>query len=165
MRFSAETVALRRSALRQVLLGDAPSITSDAADLNRTGSDAAADEHVIHIPARLKRSAGEMRLVVPPAHAKALHARPNPSLIKALARAHAWKRKLLAGAAPSLRAIAKQEGMTEPYLGRIIRLAFLAPDIVEAILDGHQPADLELKRLTKNIPLRWDEQRRAIDLT
>jgi hypothetical protein len=52
--------------------------------------------------------------------------------------------------------------VTERYVGRIIRLAFLAPDIVEAILDGYQPADLELERLMKGVPIGWNEQRRAL---
>ncbi|MCH8998147.1 MAG: hypothetical protein IID48_07745 [Proteobacteria bacterium] len=51
--------------------------------------------------------------------------------------------------------------MTERYVSRILRLAFLAPDIVEAILDGYQPIDLELERLLKGIPVSWDEQRRV----
>ncbi len=52
--------------------------------------------------------------------------------------------------------------MTERHVSRIMRLAFLAPDIVEAILDGCQPADLELERLMKCIPVSWDAQRRAL---
>ncbi len=52
--------------------------------------------------------------------------------------------------------------MTERYVSRIMRLAFLAPDIVEAKLDGYQPADLELERLMKGIPVSWNEQRRAL---
>ncbi len=48
--------------------------------------------------------------------------------------------------------------MTERYVSRIMHLAFLAPDIVEAILDGYQPADMELERLKKGIPVSWDEQ-------
>ena len=51
--------------------------------------------------------------------------------------------------------------MTERYVSRIMRLAFLAPDIVEAILGGYQPTDLELERLLKGIPISWDAQRRA----
>ncbi len=52
--------------------------------------------------------------------------------------------------------------MTERYVSRIMRLAFLAPDIVEAILDGYQPVDLELEKLLKGIPIGWDAQRRAL---
>ncbi len=69
---------------------------------------------------------------------------------------------MVTGGAPSTSAIAKEEGVTERYVSRIMRLAFLAPDIVEAILDGYQPADLELERLLKGIPISWDAQRRAL---
>lgn len=53
-------------------------------------------------------------------------------------------------------------GVTKRYVAHIMRLAFLAPDIVEAILDGRQPADLELERLLRGIPVGWPEQRRAL---
>ncbi len=55
--------------------------------------------------------------------------------------------------------------MTERYVSRIMRLAFLAPDIVEAILDAYQPVDLELERLLKGIPTSWDAQRRALGVS
>jgi hypothetical protein len=119
---------------------------------------------VIRVPARLKLCSGEMRLVIPPGHARELRPRPNSTLIKALTRAHRWKHKLFSGEAPSIRAIASEEGVTERYVGRLLRLAFLAPDIVEAILDGYQPADLELERLLEGIPLAWVDQRRAFGL-
>ena len=94
--------------------------------------------------------------------ARDLRPRPNATLIKALTRAHRWKERLFTGGAPSTSAIANEEGVTERYVSRIMRLAFLAPDIVEAILDGHQPADLELERLMKGVPVSWNEQRRAL---
>ena len=120
------------------------------------------DELTLHIPVRLKLCSGEMRLVIPPGQARDLRPRPNATLIKALTRAYGWKERLFTGGAPSTSAIAKEEGVTERYVGRIMRLAFLAPDIVEAILDGRQPADLELERLLKGIPISWDAQRRAL---
>ena len=70
--------------------------------------------------------------------------------------------KLFSGEAPSISAIAYTEGVTDRYVSRIMRLAFLAPDIVEAILGGYQPADLELKRLMKGVPISWSDQRRAL---
>ncbi len=88
--------------------------------------------------------------------------RINAALIKALTRAHAWKEKLFSGQTPSIQTIAKAEGVTPRYVGRILRLAFLAPDIVEAILDGYQPANLELARLMKGIPIGWHEQRKVL---
>ena len=89
-----------------------------------------------------------MRLVIPAGAARRQTPRQDPVLIKAVTRAHVWKDRLLSGNAPSLRAIASAEGLRESYVGRIVRLAFLAPDIIEAFLDGHQPADLDLRTLT-----------------
>ncbi len=119
----------------------------------------------LRVPARLKLCSGERRLVIPPGQARELQPRPNATLIKALTRAYKWKERLFTGGAPSTSAIAKQEGVTERYVSRIMRLAFLAPDIVEAILDGYQPADLELERLMKGIPVNWNEQRRALGVS
>lgn len=141
-------IVLRRSQLQKCLLGREAASTSD------TG-----DELILPTPARLKLCSGEMRLVIPPGHAKETQPRPDATLIKALARAHVWKAKLLSGDASSIRAIANEEGLNERYVAHLLRLSFLAPDIVEAILDGSQPADLGLERLLKGIPLIWDEQR------
>ena len=102
-----------------------------------------------------------MRLVIPPGHQQEMQPRLNAPLIKAVARAHRWKHRF-SGEAPSISAIAREEGVTKRYVARIMRLAFLAPDIVEAILDGRQPADLELERLLRGIPVAWPEQRRAL---
>jgi site-specific DNA recombinase len=60
------------------------------------------------------------------------------------------------------RAIAKQTGLDERYIRRILRFAFLAPDIVESILDGRQPHDLTLEKLRAKLPMSWAEQRIAI---
>jgi hypothetical protein len=81
-------------------------------------------------------------------------------LIRALVKACSWKEQLISGRSISIRAIATGEGVTERYVARLLKLAFLAPDIVEAILEGRQPADLELQRLLQDIPLGWEEQRR-----
>ena len=85
--------------------------------------------------------------------------RPSASLVNNVVRAHKWKEKLFSGEALSVRAIAEEEGLTERPVARILRLAFLAPDIVEAILEGRQPSDLELQRLLQGLPLTWAEQR------
>ncbi len=63
-----------------------------------------------------------------------------------------------------LATIARQEGLTRSYVCRVLRLAFLAPDITEAILDGRQPAELTAERLVRcsDLPLCWQEQRRVL---
>ena len=110
-------------------------------------------------PARLKRCGLEMRLVIPAGGPQELTARPDNTLIKALIRARRWKEQLLTGSAPSIQAIANEEGVSERYLSRVLRLAFLAPDITEAILDGYQPPELGLDKVLRGVPLTWADQR------
>ena len=105
------------------------------------------------LTAKLRRRSGQLRLVVPANGGPDLESRPNAPLIKALTRAYAWKVQVLSGEAESTRAIALRDGLAERHVSRILHLAFLAPDIAEAVLDGRQPADLELDRLMKGIPL------------
>ena len=89
---------------------------------------------------------------------------PHVGLITAVARAHVWYERLLSGEATSLRAIAREHGVTPRYVGRLLRCAFLAPEIVDAILQGHQPPQLTLARLCKNLPLDWARQPEALGL-
>jgi site-specific DNA recombinase len=83
-------------------------------------------------------------------------------LIKALARAHHWYEKVIQGRAPDMRSLAREAGLTERYVGKVFRCAFLAPDIVEAVLAGRQPQDLNFDKLCQDIPLSWAEQRNRL---
>ena len=74
--------------------------------------------------------------------------RPDETLIRALARAHRWKRMLEEGKYRSAAEIAEAEGVTRSFVNRLLRLTLLAPDIVEAILDGRQPKAMQLEELT-----------------
>jgi hypothetical protein len=80
-------------------------------------------------------------------------------MIKALARAHRWKRMLNDGRYASISEIAAAERIDRGYAGTILRLTLLAPDLIEAILDGRQPADFGLTALLRPFPIAWDEQR------
>jgi ParB-like chromosome segregation protein Spo0J len=90
---------------------------------------------------------------------------PKPSrdetLIKAVVRAHRWRRKIESGQVKSITDLAEQEGVTDTYVCRLLPLACLAPDIVEAILDGRQPKGSRLAEILGNGPLAWKEQRDA----
>ena len=59
----------------------------------------------------------------------------------------------------SLEDLARDVGCDRTYVGRMLRLTSLAPDIIEAILRGDEPSGLSLERLRKNLPARWEEQR------
>jgi hypothetical protein len=82
-------------------------------------------------------------------------------MVKALARAFRWKRMLESGQVVSISEIATKEKIDRGYVGSILRLTLLAPDIVEDILDGRQPSTLGLPCLLKPFPLEWDLQRKA----
>jgi DNA invertase Pin-like site-specific DNA recombinase len=85
----------------------------------------------------------------------------STSLIKAIARARMWYEKLLSGDVQTFRTLAAQTGMTQRYISRILKCALLAPELVEAVLDGRQPAEMSLERLTTNMPLAWSAQTRC----
>jgi hypothetical protein len=85
----------------------------------------------------------------------------DETLIKALVRAHRWRRRIESGHAKSITDRAEQEGVTDAYVCRLLPLTCLAPDIVEAILDGRQPKGLRLAEMLGNTPAGWEEQRRA----
>jgi len=85
----------------------------------------------------------------------------DPAFATALTRAEVWKKKLLSGEVATVDQIALSEKVTPAYARRLVKLAFLAPDLKAAILDGRQPRGLTLQFVsTQDIPLDWDQQRR-----
>jgi site-specific DNA recombinase len=112
------------------------------------------------IPMRIKRRGVEARLIIgdnAPTHI-------DPTLLRAIARAQTWLTEFLSGSVPSMAAIAKRNRVDTSALSRMLSLAFLAPDIIEAIIAGRQPADLTTQKLLRDvtIPLDWAEQKRAL---
>jgi hypothetical protein len=87
--------------------------------------------------------------------------RINSTLVKAVARAFRWRRLLESGRYGTIKEVAAAERMSESYVCRLLRLTLLAPDIVEAILDGRQPDGMALPKLMEPFPVVWAEQRRA----
>ena len=108
----------------------------------------------IEVPVCLKTRGGEKLLVAPRCEHHERTPRIDPTLVKALARAWIWRRALERGSARSVMDLASQAGHTERYVTRLLRLAYLAPDIIDAILEGSQPLSLTLERLrTIDIPV------------
>jgi hypothetical protein len=111
------------------------------------------------------RSRGGRKLVVTPDGGPGMplnRTRADPAMVKALARAHRWKRLLEEGRYASLSEMAKAEKIDRGYLGKMLRLTLLAPDIVESILDGRQPPHIGLPALLQSVPSMWDEQHSTI---
>jgi site-specific DNA recombinase len=115
---------------------------------------------VLTIPARLKRTGIEMRLVVADGSEPA---DVDPGLVRLLIRAHVICARLLKEPSLPLKEIAAEEGISSSYVTRLLRLAFLAPDIVTAILDGRHSPPLTANRLMDDtcLPLDWTAQREA----
>ena len=78
--------------------------------------------------------------------------------MKAIVRAHRWRDMLETGNYATVRDLAKAEAIDEVYLGRVLRLTLLSPTLIEAILEGRQPATLELDDLLRQFPVEWDRQ-------
>jgi site-specific DNA recombinase len=155
-------VTLWRRSLRAVLLGAPP--TRGAGNRSRDARAHERDEEdLLHlrIETTLQRSGSEIRLVVAPGVADERPARRDEPLIKAVARGYAWYERLVSGEVVSLRAIAQGLRVTERYVSRIFRCAFLAPDIVEAILEGRQPPNLTVEKLRLGAAFLWTEQRNS----
>jgi hypothetical protein len=120
------------------------------------------DTLTIRIPIRLQRRGGRKLIMTPEGVAvPAPRPRRDDTLIKVILRARRWRRRIESGQAKSITDLAEQEGVTNAYACRLLPLTCLAPDIVEAILDGRQPKGLRLAELLGNGPVIWEEQRRA----
>jgi hypothetical protein len=109
------------------------------------------------IPLSVKRRGGRKAVVTP--GVLALERRQDVTLIKAVARSFRWRRMLEAGRFATISELAAAEKINASYVSRVLRLTLLAPDIVEAILEGRQPEEMTLPRLMESSPVAWKEQR------
>ena len=118
----------------------------------------------VHVPLNIQRRGGR-KVVIAPDGSVLPQARPSlvpptadPVLVKALAKAFRWKRMLDDGRYASVRELAAGEGVKPSYAAGVLRLTLLAPNIVEAILDGRQAGGMSLDRLLKSFLVHWPEQ-------
>jgi hypothetical protein len=118
---------------------------------------------MVRVPLTLRERGGR-RLVITPEGATWARSRPqiDGTIIKAIARAFRWRRLLETGVHATVAEIAAAEAINPTYVGRILRLTLLAPDIVETLLAGRQPANLQLADLLKPFPVEWERQRAEI---
>ncbi|WP_068110661.1 hypothetical protein [Tropicimonas marinistellae] len=110
----------------------------------------------LHVPFRVVRRGGRKEMQLPPVAASKRKA--DNTLIKALARAHRWQKLLEEAEYATVRELAEAEKINAPYLGRVLRLTLLAPDMIEAILEG-QPVNVGLSELLRGLPMEWEHQR------
>jgi hypothetical protein len=145
------TIKLRRGLL---VGGDVQSSTSEATS-----------EGAVELTAAVAftRRGAEAKLVLPGLAQQNHSSRCDPALIKAIARERTWFEELAIGRARSLQELAKREGISRRYIRRLVGLAFLSPQQVEAILEGRQSVELIATRLTElDLPLDWTEQHKLL---
>jgi len=114
------------------------------------------------VPLHLKRRGVETRLVLE-GETDQVRDR-DPALLKAVVRGYRWFNELASGAGTDVAEIAKREDVDDSYVRRLLPLALLAPEIVEAICAGRQPLELSTEELTRraDLPLDWRDQQRLL---
>lgn len=119
----------------------------------------------VRVPISIKRRGGR-KLVLAPDRTNVTAApvcrHIDNAMVKAIARAFRWRDLLESGQYQTIREIAVAEKINESYVGRVLRLTLLAPDIVEAILGGRQPAGLQLDGLLRRFSVEWEAQKSVV---
>jgi hypothetical protein len=117
----------------------------------------------VQIPLRLRKRGGRKLMVVPEGAAAWVtqRARVDNAMVKAIARAFRWRKLLETGVRSTVEEIAAAEAINSSYVGRVLRLTLLAPDIIETIIDGRQPAEMTLAVLMRPFAVEWTEQRQT----
>jgi hypothetical protein len=116
----------------------------------------------VRVPISIRRRGGRKLVLAPdgtPDTATAPRRRIDNAMVKAIARAFRWREMLENGTHATIAEIAATEKINESYVGRVLRLTLLAPDIVEAILGGRQRAELQLEDLMQRLPALWSAQK------
>ena len=119
-------------------------------------------EKSIKVPAQLARRGKEMKFMEPPKNSSITSR--DPSLIKLVAKAHLARMVLEEATGLSITEISKAQGISSDYFRVLLRISYLAPDIVTAILEGRQPVQFNRQRLARatRLPIDWQEQREAL---
>jgi hypothetical protein len=115
----------------------------------------------VHVPLTFAKRGGRKAVITPDGSEWAPRPRVDNAMVKALARAFRWQRMLDDGVCGTIEELAKREKVTRGYMSRVLRLTLLAPDVVDAILDGRQPKGMRLEDLLGGSPAEWEEQRQA----
>jgi hypothetical protein len=126
-----------------------------SSDLSENGETLA-----VNIPLRIHRRGGRKLMLAPDGTSAWAppRARVDSAMVKAIARAYRWRNMLEQGEYASITELAAAEKINQSYVCRVLRLTLLAPDLVEAILDGGHPPRLQLRALLNPFPSDWTVQ-------
>jgi hypothetical protein len=115
----------------------------------------------VSLPINLRKRGGRKQVVVPDNAIWSEPARVDSTMVKAIARAFRWRKLIEAGVYTTIDEMAAAEGINPSYVSRILRLTLLAPDIVEAVLDGTHAPEVTIAALMKPFPVAWKAQNRS----
>ncbi len=122
------------------------------------------ESEMTHIPMTFRARAGKTVIVLPDGSRGVVRrgATIDNSMVKLLVRGFRWQRMLYEGKFTSIEDLSAAEKINPSYVSRVLRLAFLSPKVVQAIMDGKQPAWLTMKDLLRPHPNDWSEQERVL---
>ena len=114
----------------------------------------------VTVPFAIRKRGGRTLVITPDGvtSAPAPRTRVDSALLKALARGFRWRKLLETGHFATIEEIAEDENINSSYISRVLRMTLLAPEIVEAILAGTQPAGLTRAKVMKPFPMEWQRQ-------
>jgi hypothetical protein len=116
----------------------------------------------VRVPIAIRKRGGRKVVLTPSGDCATLTPQlPDNAMIKAVARAFRWREMLELGTHTTITELAAAERIDHSYVGRVLRLTLLAPDIVESILNGRQSETVTIAALSRAFPLFWEEQRRT----
>ena len=135
------------------------SLVGELDDGQKRPADAGGETIEVHVPMEFKVRGGRKKIILPPDANTTPDVGPQRPLVVALARAFRWQELLDTGQAGCIAELARKYDVDRSYIGQILKLTSLAPDIVEAILAGNEPSGLSLGTLRGGVPMAWDKQR------
>ena len=115
----------------------------------------------VHVPMTFRKRSGRREIIVPDGLDGTKDCAPDyhEALVIAISRAHRWKKTLDERRYGSITELARAVKINRHYMARLLRLTLLAPDIIEAVLDGIEPDDFSLNKMVGEISSLWKEQR------
>lgn len=116
----------------------------------------------VFIPLTIRKRNGRPKIVPPADMAPDTGGGVDPHVLKAIAKAWSWRRKLENGEAATVADIAKAEDVTPAYAGRMLKLAYLAPPVLEKLMIARVPPMVSVKELAAAAEMPWMEQEAAV---
>lgn len=112
----------------------------------------------VHIPLELRRRGGRPRILPPKDVEAAMNRGQDPHLLRAIGRAWGWRQRLARGDVATLADLAAEVGLSDRYVSRLLRLAWLAPEVLERLVVHREPSTISIYDLCFVASLPWEDQ-------